>query len=73
MGGSQKPKTPEGLKYSLVYIDPHGRRVLGYENAEGKGHHRHEGGKEITVSFLTIEGLIDQFLEDVKTIRGKSA
>ena len=29
-------KTPEGLKYSLVYIRG-GKRLIGYDNAEGKG------------------------------------
>jgi hypothetical protein len=40
------PRTPEGYKYSMAYIDRNGKRVLGYDNAEGKGHHRHEGKKE---------------------------
>ena len=66
------PRTPEGLKYSLVYIDSEGRRVLGYDNAEGKGHHRHEGRKETIVSFLTVEGLIEQFLQEVQVIRRKA-
>ena len=37
-------RMPDGFKYSLAYIGPDGGRLLGYDNAEGKGHHRH-GGK----------------------------
>lgn len=31
---------PHGLKYSFAYIVK-GERVVGYDNAEGKGDHRH--------------------------------
>jgi hypothetical protein len=31
---------PHGLKYSLVYIRD-GKRLIGYDNAESKGDHRH--------------------------------
>jgi len=31
------PAKPEGIKYSLVYIGKDGTRILGYDNAEGKG------------------------------------
>ena len=37
------PKTvykPYGFKYSLVYI-VNNKRIVGYDNAEGKGDHRH--------------------------------
>ncbi len=33
-------KNPQGTKYSLVYIKD-GKRLMGYDNAEGKGHQRH--------------------------------
>ena len=62
-------KTPEGYKYSLVYIDPQGKRILGYDNAEGKGHHRHWGKKEETVSFGSIEELTKKFLSEVQSVR----
>ena len=38
-------KTPEGLKYSLVY-GRGGKRLIGYDNAEGKGNHRPMGDVE---------------------------
>ncbi len=31
---------PEGFKYSLVYVRK-GKRVLGYDNYQGHGHHKH--------------------------------
>jgi len=65
------PRTPQGVKYSLVYIDEDGNRVLGYDNAEGKGHHRHEGSKEMEIAFESIEILADQFLKEVDILRRK--
>jgi len=63
-------RTPEGFKYSLVYIDRQGNRLLGYDNAEGKGHHRHEGKEETAVIFKSIEKLAEKFLKEVDAIRG---
>ena len=57
---------PEGLKYSLVYIDRDGRRLLGYDNAEGKGHHRHEGDVEEAVRFESMERHIKRFHEELR-------
>ena len=34
---------PHGYKYSLVYIAD-GQRIVGYDNAEGKGAHKHIKG-----------------------------
>lgn len=65
------PRTPQGVKYSLVYINAEGERVLGYDNAEGKGHHRHEGSKETEIDFESIETLADQFLKEVEASRRK--
>jgi hypothetical protein len=55
---------PHGLKYSLVYIRK-GRRVFGYDNAEGKGDHKHEGIREMPYRFIDIDNLIRDFLADV--------
>ena len=63
------PHHPEGFKYSMVYIDESRRRVLGYDNAHGKGHHRHDLEGEKPVLFLSIEGLIDVFLNEVRGLR----
>ena len=66
------PKTaamPEGVKYSLAYIDKEGKRVLGYDNAEGKGHHRHERKLETPFSFESIESLTNRFLKEISERR----
>ena len=34
---------PEGIKYSMVYI-VNNERIVGYDNSEGKGHHKHFRG-----------------------------
>ena len=63
---------PEGVKYSLVYIliDERGaRRVIGYDNERGKGHHRHYFDKEERIEFTGWEELVDSFLQDVKKLR----
>jgi hypothetical protein len=62
---------PEGLKYSMVYISAHGRRILGYDNAEGKGHHRHVGEHETPFDFEGLERLKSKFLDEVGQLRGR--
>ncbi|MBI4689259.1 MAG: hypothetical protein HY754_03175 [Nitrospirae bacterium] len=58
---------PYGYKYSLVYIK-HDRRVLGYDNAEGKGDHRHYRGKEMPYGFEGIDKLLKDFYRDVREV-----
>jgi len=63
---------PEGVKYSMVYIkvDEKGaRRILGYDNERGKGHHRHYFDKEEGISFSSWNELVKTFQEDVKRLR----
>lgn len=62
-------KNVAGLKYSLVYIRA-GKRLVGYDNAEGKGHHKHVGKKEHPYAFRNVEVLIQDFLEDVRKLKG---
>ena len=60
---------PSGLKYSLVYVKE-GKRIIGYDNAEGKGHHRHFKGREFVYDFRGVDNLIQDFYEDVEKFRG---
>lgn len=60
---------PHGYKYSLVYIVK-GERVIGYNNAEGKGDHRHYRDKEEPYRFKNVQRLMRDFLGDVKKVRG---
>lgn len=62
-------RKPEGLKYSLAYIDASGRRILGYDNAEGKGHHRHCGDAETPFEFKGIDELKERFRDEVKRLK----
>lgn len=59
------PDKSHGYKYSLVYI-VHGVRIIGYDNAEGKGDHRHFRGEEFSYVFRGLRRLIRDFEADVK-------
>jgi len=59
---------PHGLKYSLVYI-VNNKRVLGYDNAEGKGDHRHYKEREEPYLFVSLEKLAEDFYSDVEHIK----
>ncbi|NUO10403.1 MAG: hypothetical protein HUU08_17390 [Candidatus Brocadia sp.] len=59
---------PHGYKYSLVYIVK-GKRVIGYDNAEGKGDHRHYRDKEEVYAFKSIDKLFEDFYNDIKRVK----
>jgi len=54
-----------GLKYSLVYI-VNGERVIGYDNERGKGDHKHSDGGEVPYQFRDVDGLVDDFVNDLE-------
>ena len=56
---------PHGYKYSLVYLAK-GKRIIGYDNAEGKDNHRHFKGKEGPYNFRGVTALINDFYTDIK-------
>ena len=58
---------PHGYRFSLVYIK-HGRRILGYDNAEGKGDHRHYGNKEMPYKLTSVKKLIEDFYKDLREV-----
>ena len=60
---------PHGLKYSFAYI-VNGERVVGYDNAEGKGDHKHYRDKEHHYKFLSLEKLWKDFNSDIRRFRG---
>ena len=60
---------PHGYKYSLVYIVK-GKRVIGYDNAEGKGDHRHYGEMEEPYMFDDIDKLLEDFQKDIERYKG---
>ncbi|MEK6754577.1 MAG: DUF6516 family protein [Bacteroidota bacterium] len=61
---------PHGYKYSLVYIVG-GKRVVGYDNAEGKGDHKHIGARESEYAFISIRRLVRDFQADVRLYKEK--
>jgi len=63
------PPTTHGLKYSLFYGYP-GRRLVGYDNERAKGDHRHLDDQELPYTFISVEQLVADFLDDVRRIRG---
>lgn len=56
---------PHGYKYSLVYIVK-GKRVIGYDNAEGKGDHRHYRDRVEPYRFEDLEKLAEDFYSDIQ-------
>jgi len=69
----QVPKSddkPHGVKFSIVYIK-NGKRLIGYDNAEGRGYHRHLPDREEAYRFVDIWRLLDDFKQDVQDIRGE--
>ena len=62
---------PYGYKYSLVYIED-AKRVIGYDNAEQKGDHRHFGDTTAPYAFTGVNQLIRDFYGDIASYnRGK--
>jgi hypothetical protein len=61
---------PHGLKYSLYYGRA-GERIIGYDNEQGKGDHRHYRDHEEYYPFSTVEKLIADFIQDVRRERGE--
>jgi len=56
---------PHGYKYSLAYIVD-GQRVIGYDNAEGRGDHRHIKGRIEAYRFSSLKKLADDFYRDME-------
>ncbi len=61
--GSRHP-----FKYSLFY-GRQGERLVGYDNEQGKGDHRHYREREEPYIFSTPERLLADFLGDVRNAR----
>jgi hypothetical protein len=66
------PKTkdkPFGYSYSLVFVRD-GKRIIGYDNGEGKGDHKHCGNRECPYEFKGMDVLIEDFYMDVLKVEG---
>ena len=60
---------PHGYKYSLAYVVKD-KRVVGYDNGEGQGDHRHYGDNIERYEFKTVWDLIDGFFKDIEKYKG---
>nr|AKQ02984.1 hypothetical protein [uncultured delta proteobacterium Rifle_16ft_4_minimus_37851] len=60
---------PHGYKYSLAYIVK-GKRIMGYDNAESKGDHRHYRDTEKPYRFTDVDSLLKDFYNDVAKCKG---
>jgi hypothetical protein len=61
------PRIPHGYKYSLVCVKDE-RRIIGYDNAEGKGDHRHCGDAVEPYDFTDIDTLFADFYSNIKEV-----
>jgi hypothetical protein len=59
---------PYGYKYSLGYV-VNGVRVIGYDNAEGRGDHRHYRETERPYHFTNLKQLVADFYEDIEKFK----
>jgi hypothetical protein len=62
---------PDSLKYFFSYIVD-GERAVGYDNAEGKGDHRHIQGRESPYKFLGLDKLWNDFQADIQRVKGRN-
>jgi len=56
---------PHGFKYSLVYIVD-GVRIIGYDNAERQGDHKHFRDVTLSYEFKGLRQLTSDFYRDVE-------
>ena len=59
------PPSEHRFKYRLVYLEA-GRRMVGFDNERGKGDHKHVGDQEQPYTFVDVERLIDDFIQEVE-------
>jgi hypothetical protein len=64
------PGSEHPFKYRLYY-GKGGRRLVGYDNEQGKGDHRHIGRREYVYRFVSPDQVISDFLTDVEDARKK--
>ena len=70
-GISPTTDKPHGFKYSLAYV-VNGKRVVGYDNSEQKGDHRHYGNKEEPYIFTNLRQLAKDFMTDIEKLKRRN-
>lgn len=56
---------PEGVKYSFVFIHEN-KRVIGFDNFQSEGHHKHYLGKKEPYIFKSLGETEEQFFNLVE-------
>lgn len=67
---SRSEKFPEGIKYIFVLVYG-GRRILGYDNNLGEGHHRHFKNEKLPLQINSAEEifrLLENFTNESNNI-----
>lgn len=59
------PPSAHPYKYRPAYVVD-GERIVGYDNEQGKGDHRHLGKRELPYRFVSPRQLVADFMDDVK-------
>ena len=61
---------PEGIKYSLVALNNQSKkRVVGFDNHYGKGHHYHVFNREFSYDFVDEWQVITDFEKEVLKVQ----
>lgn len=58
-------------KYRFAFVVD-GSCALRYDNEAGKGDHRHSAGTEQSYAFVDIDGLLQDFAEDIERWRNEN-
>ena len=63
-------RSPVGVRYRLAFIRK-GEAVVLYDNHAPKGHHRHIRRTEEAYTFVDVDQLLADFIEDVRRVTGE--
>ncbi|AQU89237.1 hypothetical protein B0W47_16790 (plasmid) [Komagataeibacter nataicola] len=60
------PASEHDFKYRLAFV-MNGECIIRYDNEAGKGDHKHIDGGEVSYTFISMEQLIVDFMDDVES------
>lgn len=63
------PDRPHGFKFRLYYGLADGKCLVRYDNEKGKPDHKHFPDNEEFYVFVSIEQLMEDFMQDIKRAR----
>ncbi len=62
---------PEGIKYSFQFIS-NNKRILGYDNYNNEGHHKHMYHKKEKFDFTNMKYLKERFTKEVERLENEN-